>query len=284
MSIYSSPAGEAAFMALYDKYLQQLSLPCESREVETRYGKTHLLVLGPHDAPPLIFLQGGNSLGVYMLQWFLPLAQHYRIYAPDMIGHPGRSAQTRLSPTDESYAIWLCDVMDGLHLPQARVLGISYGGGVLGRLAAYAPERIEKAVFIVPAGFVTGSSWRMLSEILLPLGLYLMTGQRRWAAAVARAIDPALHEEMVEQIEASFRHVKMETRFPRLVSGEELSRFRAPTLVLAAENDIFFPGARVIQRARELFSNLTVALVPGAAHFIVSEDALRINQRVLEFL
>lgn len=40
------------------------------------------------------------------LAWFGPLADRYRLVAPDTIGQPGRSAPVRVSANDASLAEW----------------------------------------------------------------------------------------------------------------------------------------------------------------------------------
>lgn len=93
------------------------------RYIETRFGPTHVLVTGPEEAPPLVIFQGGNVVNPSTLGWFSPLLETFRVYAPDTVGHPGRSAQTRLSPADDSLAHWAVDVFDGLELERPSVLG-----------------------------------------------------------------------------------------------------------------------------------------------------------------
>lgn len=117
-SIYRSPEGEAEIHAIYDRQLERLQLSYDSCMVDTRFGKTHLLALGPQTAPPLVVLQGGNTTSPTTLGWIKPLIEKYRVYAPDTIGHPGKSAPVRLSPCDESYGGWLVDLLDELDLQQ----------------------------------------------------------------------------------------------------------------------------------------------------------------------
>ncbi len=69
--------------------------------------------------------------GEKILKAFLHLLKNFRIYAPDTIGHPGRSAQTVLSSRDNSYGEWATDVIGGIGLERAGAIGISYGGGYL---------------------------------------------------------------------------------------------------------------------------------------------------------
>ena len=74
-SIYRSPEGEVEIHAIYDRQLERLGLPYESRMVETRFGRTHLLMLGPRVAPPLVVLQGGNTTSPTTLGWIKPLME-----------------------------------------------------------------------------------------------------------------------------------------------------------------------------------------------------------------
>lgn len=114
---------------LYDEALAGLGLGYESLTVRTRLGDTHILVVGPEDAPPAVFLPGGNFLNPTCLSWFMPLAQRHRLYAPDIVGQPGRSAQERPSPKGDGHAFWVEDVLDGLGLREpVPLIGLSYGG------------------------------------------------------------------------------------------------------------------------------------------------------------
>ena len=110
-SIYKTPEGEAEIRALYGEVLANLGLAHESLTVGTRFGDTHVLAVGPVSAPPAVFFPGGNFLNPTCLRWFLPLAQGHRLYAPDIVGQPGLSAQSRPSPGGDGHAFWVEDVL-----------------------------------------------------------------------------------------------------------------------------------------------------------------------------
>ena len=48
--IFRSVKGRQAWRALYDRRVAQLPMPTGSIEVDTRYGRTHVLTAGPSDA------------------------------------------------------------------------------------------------------------------------------------------------------------------------------------------------------------------------------------------
>lgn len=286
-SIYRTPAGEAAIHALYDRQLAQLNIDFENRVVSTRFGETHVLVAGPQNAPALVFLHGGNTTNPTSLSWFCPLFSKYRIYAPDTIGHPGKSAAVRLSPRDNSYGEWVADTMDGLGLRQAAFLAGSYGAGILLRTAACAPERISKTVLIVPSGIISIPAETMLFGLVIPLIAYQLFPSRERLIRVARPmfVDDPIPEMVLETTETVFKYVNIEPEMPRNVTRDELIRFTAPVLVLAAEKDRLFSPQKVFPRARQVFQNLVAAeVIPGSPHFIPERLLPALNKRIEKFL
>jgi pimeloyl-ACP methyl ester carboxylesterase len=287
-SIYSTEEGEAVFRRLYERAIERLGVKFERMWVETRFGPTHVLAAGPPDAPPVVVTHGGNSINPISLEWFLPLLSDYRVYAPDTIGHPGYSAQRRLSPAGEQYGQWLVDVLDGLKLERPAVVGGSYGAGIIVRAAAYAPQRLSMAALVVPSGIIAPPVLPLVFRLALPMFLYRLFPSEGRLLAAARPlftdgepVDPF----WLEAIETAFSHLKVEAEMPRAASREELREFRAPTLVIAAENDVLFPGRKVVDRARELFPNLEDAvLLPGASHVLPKPEIEEVRRRVRRFL
>lgn len=285
MTIYKSAAGEAEILSYYDQAAQAMGVPLEDRFISTRFGQTHLLVAGPEAAPPLVIFHGGNVVNPVSLWWFEPLMQHYRVYAPDTIGHPGKSAQTRLSGRDNSYGEWAADILDGLGLDKATLIGPSHGAGILLRAAAVVPERIAGAVLIVPASIATSYS-SMMRKVIWPMLKYMLSPTReRLVPAVQSMFTERADDAMIDFVGTVFRQVKLEAGMPRTATKAELVPFKAPTLVIAAENDVFFPGNAVLRRAAEIFPNLVGAeLIRNANHYPGEQGLAQINAAVLRFL
>jgi pimeloyl-ACP methyl ester carboxylesterase len=284
-SIYRSRAGERAILARYDAALAALPVAADSRFVEIGCGRTHILSAGPREAPPLLFLGGGNFLNPTTLSWFVPLLTRYRVHAPDVIGQPGLSAPTRPSPRGDGHARWLLEILDALGSARAPIVGISYGAGLAMRLAGVAPERIAALALIVPAGIVSGPLGALLTRIALPLLAYRLAPSPQ---RLARATAPLLSEEnadLTAQIGASYRSVRLDSRLPRHAAAAELRRLAAPVLVAAGADDPFFPGAATLERARAIFPRaIETVLLPGSRHIPAAADFATLNARIIDFL
>lgn len=286
-TIYKSPGGEARILDLYDRFQKGLGVTFDDRLVDTRFGGTHVLVAGPEQGQPVVITHGGNSITPQGLRGLFPLLKQgrYRVYAPDTIGHPGKSAQTRLSPRDQSYGQWLNDLLDGLGLDSAAFIGGSFGAGIILRLAAFAPRRITKMALFVPSGIVPVPLTSMVFRITLPYLLYVLFPSRQRLYRAVRWMGSEIDDDVLQLIEAVFHHVRVEAKMPRPVTKAELVNYAAPACVIAAEEDAMFPGDAVIIRAKEIFSNLTVAeCLKGATHYSSKPDLEYVNKRIVEFL
>lgn len=284
MTIYRSAQAQAGIADLYRRAREALPFATSSRMVGTRFGKTHLLEAGPPGGQPIVIFGGGNVVGPLTLGWFASLAQGFRLVSPDTIGQPGLSAGVRVSGSDESLGQWALDVIDAAELQAPAAIGVSYGAGILLRLAELAPERVSRAALVVPSGIV-GSPMPAMLRLAASYGLYRLRPSRARAASVTAMLAHGPADDlMVESVERSFGGTKLETEMPRLARPGDLALFRSPVLVVAAEHDPLFPPARVLPAARTLFPNLVSATVLlGSGHIMSPDAATRLSARLQEF-
>jgi pimeloyl-ACP methyl ester carboxylesterase len=96
-------------------------------DVPTRLGTTHINTSGPENAPAMVLLPG---FGTNSTMWFpniAALSSRFRVYALDTIGQPGKSVPSGVLAASNS-SNWIADVLDGLELEKACMVGISLGG------------------------------------------------------------------------------------------------------------------------------------------------------------
>jgi pimeloyl-ACP methyl ester carboxylesterase len=265
-SIYRSAQGEAEVLALYEKKLANLAVETHSRMVETRFGPTHILAAGPPEAPPVMALTGISTGAPRTLEWFQPLTRDYRLYAPDPIGLPGRSAQTPIPSGDHNYGRWMADVLDGLGLQRLPFIGVSFGGGILLDTACLNPECISRAVLMAPAGLTRVPFLGTAIKFFLPCLLYRCFPSRERLLGTVQPLAGNTDDYSLQVFDATLRHVKLNVDPPGPFDKASLAGFKAPTLLLLAESDIFVPVAPARRRARELLPGLTAVEVFQGPH------------------
>jgi len=285
-SLYRSEAGRTAVLDLYDRKLHKLALPYDVKQVATRFGQTEVLVLGPVDAPPLVAIHGVHFGGPFMADFLAPLAHRFRIYIPDIVGQPGRSADVRPDPAGHQYGAWLIDVFDGLALDSVPIIGVSFGGAVALDLAIVAPQRISKAILIVPGGF-TGSRFAavpLLFRLFLPWHAYRFFPDRSRVAGVVHPLAWEMDDDWYDYFDVILRHVRWLIPPPGPFSPDDLKDFRAPVAIYAARDDIFFPGDALLEEARRVIPHLAEAAVFDSSHFPTKTMQAEVTSRAASFL
>lgn len=274
-TIYKTKEGEQTLMKLYDRQVKTLGVPYRDLYVTTRFGKTHILEVGSPEAPPVLLFHGGNSTAPYSLMQNMHLIKDYRVFAPDTIGHPGKSDQKVLSSNTLAYGEWAADVIDALGVEKIICIGESFGGGILAKLLCVAPKKVSKAVLLVPAGIYNASKSKLIFSMGLPMMMYLATKNEKWfekaflpMATEGEGIDP----ETLEMIRTSFHHVKVNPNMPGNISKEQLKGPPVPALVLAGEKDALFPGEQVIKRAKEILPDVRTHLLKGSGHLYFTSE------------
>ena len=286
ISAQSASGGPASspFAELYTRAVDSLlDIQVEDRRIETASGQTHLLTAGDPAAPPVVVLQGGNITNPVTLSWFQALADEYHLIAPDTPGQPGKST----GETPPAYGPWVCDVLDGLGVDDAAMIGASHGAGVLLEAGVHAPERVTAAALVVPAGFGTPLSMELvrfalpsLSYRVVPRGWLLRQALAPMFTRRASGIDGIVLETIGEVL----REDDLAAEFPG-PEAAALSGFAAPALVVTGERDPFFPGERTCKRAAEDLPTLVDCLtLPGERHFLSPAGQARATERIRSFL
>lgn len=256
-ALFRSPAARDAMLAWHERFRARIAQPLEARVVETAAGQTHCLVGGPEGAPPLVLLHGAMASSAHVLSELPALLERFRVYAVDVLGQSAKSADVRVPVKGDAYGRWLRDTYDGLGLARAHLVGISWGGFVAQRLAALAPERVERLALLVPAGLVVGPAWASFRDMGLPLGLYLAAPSPKRLDALMRGLLTTQDDEWRAYLGEAFLAYRVsEMKVPPRAQPGEFAALKAPVLVMGADRDVSFPGGLVLERARALFPTL----------------------------
>ena len=254
--IYKSEEYKQKLLELYDEKILSLNVEYEDLFVETSFGRTHILAVGKADLPPVVVLHGINAGAGLALEPIKNLAEKYRLYGVDSIGQAGKSAETKLSVADESYGRWLAEVFNKIGVEKVPVVGVSYGSFILGKLIAYQPERIAKAIFVVPINFANGSFFKSIFKLLLPMRKFLKTESDDDLLKFMDAYYTDKDDFSVLLQRNVLLGVKFDTRRPPLFKEKDAENFNASAYILAADDDIFAPAEKILKYAPKVLKNL----------------------------
>jgi pimeloyl-ACP methyl ester carboxylesterase len=209
-------------------------------------------------------------------QW----SAHFRVYAVDMIGEPGLSAPSRPPLASDAYMRWLDDVLEGLSLSRASLVGVSLGGWLALDYATRRPERVESLALLCPGG-VGRQRITFLFQVMA-LRMLGSWGRRKLREIVfGRApakLPPGARAfvDFVSLIHANFRPRRVKLPVFR---DEALRRLSMPLLAIVGGKDVLVDSAGTKRRLERNVPHAEVHYLPEAGHFIAGQTAT-----ILDFL
>ncbi|QDS95080.1 putative carboxylesterase nap [Roseimaritima multifibrata] len=284
--IWKTQDGKGRLNDWYDRFVDKIETEVSETIVPTRYGASHVLVSGLENGRPLVCLHAMRTGSPFLVSEMGPVLKRFRVYAPDLPGQSIRGPEIKLPLNDNSLALWLIDVMDGLELDQVNLFGVSWGGFLARLTATTAPARVSRLALMVPAGIANGSHLSGLMKMVFPMVRYKIRPSSSNLRKLLLPILSTWDDDWAGMIECTLRDMKMDLRIPPLASDQDLEQLTMPTLVLAGENDISFPGRDVIDRLRGRLPNIDVELMPECKHSPPTTDAFRewLGDRLSQFL
>ena len=267
-SIYRSIDGERRVKEGYRDLLAHWPIANESRTVSTQQGETHVVICGIKSAPPLVLLHGSAAnAAVWMFD--MPMwAEHFRIYAVDMIGEAGLSAPVRPPLASDAHARWLDEVLGALGLSRISIVGESLGGWLALDYATRNPERIERLALLAPAGIGRQKNFLLSTLPLLFLG--------EWGARLIRERifgPPPVNVTPEGRRFAEFLQLVLDNFRPRIVQipvldDAALRRLAMPVLIMLGGKDVLLDSLDTQRRAEHNISEAIVHLDPEGFHLI----------------
>lgn len=289
MKIYRTKKAKENILTTYDGLLEAWGTEVLPVQVPTRYGITHVNVFGREDAPPVVLFHGvGDDSALMWIYNAAALAPHFRLYAVDTLGGPGKSIPNENYTEEFEDAEWIDDLLDGLELKQVDLAGVSHGGYLAQYYAIHRPERVGRVVSMAssvpaePAGHPMKTMLRVfLPEALFPTKknviklLTKLTGKN-----IAVFIDNPLIVEHYTYLLRGYNNMAMRFHKVHAFTNDQIDSLRGKTLYLMGERDPFYilgggAALQTYQMNRRLFED--------AGHGINHEIAHEINPILIEY-
>ena len=262
---------------------------CDAGGVQTRF-----LEAGGGERA-VLFLHGVNGhLEVFLRNVAAHAAAGLRVVALDLLGH-GHSGKPDRDYEIDDYLAHLSDFLAAMGIERAGLAGTSLGGWIAARYAARNPGRVVSLSLISSGGL---TSYGAVMDRLRKLGDAATSGRDAVRERLAFVIkNPAdIAEELVDARWAIYRRPDYRAALPRimclqdpdvrarnLLTEEELSRIRAPTLVLWTRDD---PTASVEDGMRyaDAIPGARFELFEDSAHMPQLEEPERFDRLHVPFL
>jgi pimeloyl-ACP methyl ester carboxylesterase len=272
-AIWKSDAAREAVLARYALFLAFWPGGGEQLRLPTGQGETFVMATGPEDAPPVLLLHGSAANAASWMGDVGVLAQSFRVYAVDMIGEPGLSAPSRPPLASEAYALWLDEVMAGLGVERAALVGISLGGWLALDYATRRPGRVTALALLCPGGVGRTKNLMWIPPLLLlgPWGRRLVM-RKLGAGAITADASPAIKAfgDFMSLTSSSFRPRR--EALPRF-SDTALGGLTMPLLAILGAQDAMISSDETRARLARTVPHADVRWLPDAGHFLFGHAA-----------
>jgi pimeloyl-ACP methyl ester carboxylesterase len=273
----------------------------EHAEVSLHGHRVHFSIAGR--GPAVVLIHGVAGRAGQWDQALALLAEDYTVIAPDLMGH-GDSAKPRGDYSLGAHASGIRDLLVGLNIERASIVGHSLGGGIAMQFAYQFPERCERLVLVSSGGL--GEEVHALlraatlpgSEFVLPLLahprlLELVSVIPRALGRVGFRTRVDLEEmargyQSLSNAEArsAFIHTLRSVIDPtgqRIDASDRLYlASKMPSLIIWGGRDRIIP-ARHAQSAHKSMPGSRLELFDEAGHFPQLDDPLRFARTVQSF-
>lgn len=277
-ALFKSEVGKKEILGLYDAKLAELQIDHEHQIVDTSFGQTNILVTGSASLPPLIMIHGSNGCAPIALETYPNLSKRFQVFAVDVLAQPNKSAETRLSMKDNSYGVWMNEIMASLDIQNVTLVGFSFGGLIILKTLINNEKRVKEAFLAAPAYIVNGNPLRALFKVFIPMKRYMKTKRISYVEKFLKELFSDRDEFAVQYLSKVFIHFDMDFTPVPVISKKDAQAIITPITIFGAGEDIMFPGKKMLKRASKIFPNLKESiLLEGSKHVQGRADNERIE-------
>lgn len=251
-SLFKSEAGKKEILSLYNQKLNELDIDYTTKVINTSYGKTNLIITGKASNPPLIIIHGSNGCAPIGLETYPNLSSEYQVFSIDVLAQPNKSEGTRLNMKDDSYGIWMNEVIDTLGLNDVTLVGFSFGGLVILKTLINNGDKIKEVFMAAPAYIVNGNPIIALIKMFIPMKRYMKTQNPKYVEKFLFEIFTDRDEFAIQYLSKVFIHFDMDFTPMPVITKKEAKLINTPITLIAAKHDVIFPGKQMLKRAAKI--------------------------------
>lgn len=250
---------------------------------------------------PVVFSHGWPlTADAWESQMVFLAANGFRCIAHDRRGH-GRSGQPSGGNDMDHYADDLADLIEGLDLNQASLVGHSTGGGEVARyIGRHGTKRIAKVVLVSgvqplmlktdhnPGGLPIEAFDKIRDGVITDRSQFYQDlttpfyGANRPGAKLSQGVRDAFWlQGMQGGLKNQLECIKA---FSETDFTEDLKTFDIPTLILQGDDDQIVPIDASARASAKLIRNSVLKVYPGAPHGLADTHKDQMNRDLLAFI
>lgn len=231
--IFKSESKRDEIRARYGEFLA--GMPFTKRYVSTGFGETFVLEAGDPSAEPVVLLHGSCTNSAFWFNEIMALMPKYHVFAVDIVGEAGNSAEYRPDLASEEFSQWLNETLEQLGASNVILCGNSLGSWLALNYAVRYPNNVKELLLFAPAGL------SKMNEAYMEKAEEAEEKDESLTMEDGAGM-PQVIVDFINLILSGFNPISEE--LPQY-SGEEVERLKMPLLMVAGVEDELLdaPGA-----------------------------------------
>ncbi len=282
-TLFTSEQGKKEILALYNAKLNELNIEYTYKTIKTTFGSTNVIVTGNPANPPLILIHGSNGCAPVALEACPNLNKHFQVFAIDVLAQPNKSEENRLSMKDNSYGKWVHELIAALKLKNVVLSGFSFGGLIILKTLEESSISIKSAFLVCPTYIVNGNPLKALWKVFIPMKRFMKTKNPKFVEKFSTALFTERDPFAIKFLTKVFTYFNMDFSPLPVIKKESAKTITTPITLFGADDDLFFPGQKMIKRAKSIFPSLKeTVLFINSMHVQKESDNRRIEEKIIK--
>lgn len=288
---FKSENGKKLIYESYDRLLVLWGTHVEQKDIDTRFGKTHLNISGHPANPPLLLFHGvGDDSALMWIYNIGELSKNFYVIAVDTIGGPGKSEPNESYSSGFEQSVWIDDILDVLGLDRVYIAGVSNGAYLTQYYAMKRPHKVIRVVCMSGGIASKGSKSPIIRMMKVFLPEALFPTEKNTVKLMRKLCGPKVdvflkNEELMlhwKYLLSYFNNRSM--GFHKLITFEadEIASIRDRALFLIGECDPLSNHSDAENALKA--NNLNYKIIKDAGHGVNHEQSELVNREVIGFL
>ncbi|NBI29685.1 alpha/beta fold hydrolase [Chengkuizengella marina] len=289
--VFKSEEGKKLLYESYDILLKMWGVEVQEQDIETTYGRTHIITAGDKTKPTLVMFHGtGDNSALMWIQNIRELTKHFYVVAVDTLGAAGKSEPNELFFKNFDETKWINEIINTLNIKEANMIGVSFGVILMLNYAIKYPDKVNKLVGMAGHLPIKVNGLKKFLYTLRTIKVFMpeilnpneKNAEKLFQKLSGPNIKLADNDEVFKHFYYIFKH---SVPLVRNIASHEIqtfSQFRDNALFLIGDHDKLVYKPDIKQAYAELGLNLKI--IKDAGHSINGEQPELINKEIINFL
>ncbi len=274
----------------YDELLKMWGVEYVEKDVQTSFGKTHCIITGKAENPPLVLFHGvGDNSAVMWAPNIKELSDNFFCIAVDTLGGPGKSIPNeKFEKKHFNQQLWINEIADYFQLKIFNIAGVSNGAVIVFNYITKESNRINKAVCI-EGGIVSSPIKSLFSTLGMMFPEVLLPTKNNMLKVLAKLCSP--ESRFIERYPEISQHLilLMKSHNRKAMFVHTLEKYDRDKSINVKDKLYFLIGGHMVEKRKEVIKILNdgeykYMIVQKAGHALNHEQPEITNNEIINFL